>query len=90
LESASFQNYSLRYQSGAEQQDAGMKVAEISREHGISVTTFYKWRSKYSGMDASMRKRAKELEAENARLKKMYAESKMETTVIKMTMAKKW
>ena len=72
------------------QQDTGAKVADICREHGISQATFYKWRSKYGGMDASMLKRVKELEAENARLKKMYAEAKMDTAVIKEALAKKW
>ena len=57
------------------QQESGLKVAEICREHGISTGTFYKWCSKYGGMDASMLKRVKELEQENARLKRMYAES---------------
>jgi len=72
------------------QKEAGMKTAELCREHGISVATFYKWRSKYGGMDASLLKRVKELEAENARLKKMYAESQMETAVIKEALTKKW
>lgn len=72
------------------QQDTGVKVADICREHGISAATFYQWRSKYGGMDASMLKRVKELETENARLKKMYAESQMETAVIKEALTKKW
>jgi putative transposase len=72
------------------QQDTGVKVADICREHGISAATFYKWRSRYGGMDASLLKRVKELEAENARLKKMYAESQMETAVIKEALTKKW
>ena len=72
------------------QKEAGMKTAELCREHGISAATFYKWRSKYGGMDASLLKRVKELEAENARLKKMYAESQMETAVIKEALTKKW
>lgn len=72
------------------QQDGGLKVADICREHGISSATFYKWRSKYGGMDASMLKRIKELEAENARIKKMYAESQMEISVIKEALTKKW
>lgn len=72
------------------QQESGLKVAAICREHGISSATFYKWRSKYGGMDASMLKRVKELEQENARLKKMYAESQMETHAMKEALAKKW
>lgn len=72
------------------QKEAGVKIAEICREHGISAATFYKWRSRYGGMDASLFKRVKELEAENARLKRMYAESQMETAVIKEALTKKW
>ena len=72
------------------QQDAGVKVAEICREHGISQATFYKWRSKYGGMDASMLKRVKELEQENARLKKMYADVQLEAHAMKEALAKKW
>lgn len=72
------------------QQDAGLKVADICREHGISQATFYKWRSKYGGMDASMLKRVKELEQENARLKKMYAEVQLDAEVLKEALAKKW
>lgn len=56
------------------QQDTGMKVADICREHGISDASFYNWKAKYGGMDASQLKRLKELEEENSRLKKMYAE----------------
>lgn len=56
------------------QQEAGSKVSDICREHGISDATFYNWKAKYSGMDASQLRRLKELEEENARLKKMYAD----------------
>lgn len=56
------------------QNEEGAKVADLCREHGMSDATFYKWRSKYGGMDASLMKRMKELEEENRRLKKMYAE----------------
>jgi putative transposase len=52
------------------QAEDGMKVPDLCREHGISSATFYKWRSKYGGMNVSMLKRLKELEAENARLKR--------------------
>lgn len=51
-----------------------MKVADLCREHGISDATFYNWKAKYGGMDASQLKRLKELEEENARLKRMYAD----------------
>ena len=56
------------------QQDQGMKVSEICRQHGISIPTFHNWKSKYSGMDVNQLKKLKELELENSRLKKMYAE----------------
>lgn len=56
------------------QQETGMKVVDICREHGISDATFFNWKARYSGMDSSQLKRLKELEAENARLKKMYAD----------------
>jgi putative transposase len=56
------------------QQETGMKIADICREHGISDATFFNWKARYGGMDASQLKRLKELEQENTRLKKMYAE----------------
>jgi putative transposase len=57
--------------------EAGVPVPEMCRELGISSATFYKWRSKYGGMDVPMMSRMKELEAENARLRKMYVEEKL-------------
>jgi len=54
--------------------EAGSKVSDICREHGIAVGTFYTWKSRYGGMDTSQLKRLKELEEENSRLKKMYAD----------------
>lgn len=59
------------------QAEEGVPVTELCREHGMSNATFYKWRAKYGGMDASMVARLKELEAENRRLKKMYAEERL-------------
>lgn len=56
----------------------------------MSAATFYKWRAKFGGMDASLMARLKELEAENARLKKMYAEERLKAEVIQEAMAKKW
>jgi putative transposase len=70
--------------------EAGLAVPEICRELGISSATFYKWRSKYGGMDTSMMARMKELEQENARLKKMYAEERLKAEILKEAMAKKW
>lgn len=54
--------------------DAGVKSAELCRKHGVSAATLYNWKGRYGGMDASQLRRLKELEGENARLKKMYAE----------------
>lgn len=63
------------------QNETGTKVADLCREHGMSQATFYKWRSKFGGMDASLMKRLKELEAENKRLKKMYAEERLKAEI---------
>ena len=70
--------------------DAGLAVPEICRELGISTATFYKWRAKYGGMDTSMIARMKDLEAENARLKKMYIEEKLKAEIVTEALAKKW
>lgn len=70
------------------QAEAGAKVPDLCREHGMSDATFYKWRAKFGGMDVSMMNRMKELEAENARLKKMYADVQLQNDVIKEAMAK--
>jgi putative transposase len=72
------------------QAEAGTSVPDLCREHGMSDATFYKWRAKYGGMDTSLMKRMKELEDENRRLKKMYAETKLEAEIVKEAMAKKW
>lgn len=72
------------------QAEAGTPVPELCREHGISSATFYKWRAKYGGMDASLMSRMKELEEENRRLKKMYAEERLKSEIIQEAMAKKW
>ena len=72
------------------QAEVGTPVPELCREHGISSATFYKWRSKFGGMDASLMARMKELEDENRRLKKMYAEEKLKAEIIAEAMQKKW
>lgn len=72
------------------QAEEGVPVPELCREHGMSSATFYKWRAKYGGMDASMMARLKELEAENNRLKKMYAEERLKAEILKDAMSKKW
>lgn len=63
------------------QNEAGATVPDLCREHGISSATFYKWRSKFGGMDVSLMKRLKELEDENRRLKKMYAEERIKAEI---------
>ena len=72
------------------QAEAGTPVPELCRTHAISSATFYKWRSKFGGMDASMMSRLKELEEENRRLKKMYAEAQMSADILKEALQKKW
>jgi|TARA_B100002019_G_scaffold223187_1_gene196072 putative transposase len=72
------------------QAEAGTPVPELCREHGMSSATFYKWRSKYGGMDASLMARMKELEDENRRLKKMYAEERLKTEIVQEALTKKW
>jgi len=63
------------------QNEDGTAVADLCREHGISSATFYKWRAKFGGMDAALMKRLKELETENRRLKKMYAEERLKAEI---------
>lgn len=72
------------------QAEGGSPVPELCREHGISNATFYKWRSKFGGMDASLMTRMKELEDENSRLKKMYAEERLKAEIVAEALAKKW
>ena len=72
------------------QAEAGTPAPELCREHGMSRATFYKWRAKYGGMDASLMSRMKELEAENRRLKKMYAEERLKAEISKEALEKKW
>ena len=72
------------------QAEAGTPVPELCREHGISSATFYKWRSKFGGMEVFMVGRMKELEEENRRLKKMYAEAQLSADLLKEALSKKW
>jgi len=72
------------------QAEGGTPVAQLCREHGMSNASFYKWRSKYGGMDASMVSQMKALEAENKRLKKMYAAVQLQNDIIKEALEKKW
>jgi len=72
------------------QAETGNSVPELCREHGISSATLYKWRSKFGGMDVSLMARMKELEEENRRLKKMYAEERLKAEIVAEALAKKW
>jgi len=72
------------------QAESGVPVSELCREHGMSSATFYNWRAKYGGMDVSMMKRLKELEEENRRLKKMYAEERLKAEIVQEALEKKW
>jgi putative transposase len=71
------------------QAEAGTPVPQLCREHDISSATFYKWRSKFGGMDASLMSQLKELQDENRRLKKMYADAQLSAEPLKEAMAKK-
>ena len=70
--------------------DRGVPVKELCRKHNFSEASYYLWRSKFGGMDVSDAKRLKALEAENARLKKLLAESVLENEVVKEALRKKW
>jgi putative transposase len=72
------------------QAEAGTPVPALCREHGMSGAAFYKWRAKYGGMDASLMARLRELEDENRRLKKMYAEERLKAEVVQEALAKTW
>ena len=72
------------------QAEAGTPVTELCREHGMSDATFYKWRARFGGMDVSMMARMKELEEENRRLKKMYAEERLKAEVLNEAITKMW
>jgi len=72
-----------------QQQEAGMKVSEICREHGISDQTFYNWKAKYGGMTVSEVRRMKALEAENQQLKKLVAEQALSIQALKEVLGKK-
>lgn len=72
------------------QAEAGMAVKELCRKHGFSEASFYVWRSKFGGMDVSDAKKLRALEAENAKLKKLLAETILEKDVIQEALRKKW
>jgi putative transposase len=70
--------------------EAGTAVAELLRKHGISQATYYKWKSRYGGLEASQLSRLRELEAENAKLKRMYADIALENVAMKDVISRKW
>ena len=72
------------------EQEAGTKTADVCRKHGVSSATFYKWKAKYGGLDVSDAKRLRSLEDENAKLKKLLAESMLDNAMLKDIATKKW
>ena len=72
------------------EQEAGMKVSDLCRRHGISEPTFYAWKSKSGGMSVPDARRLKQLEEENARLKKLLAEAMLDNAVLKDITSRKW
>ena len=70
------------------QAEAGSPIPEVCREHGMSTATFYKWRAKFGGMNASLMARMKKLEEENRRLKKMYADERIKAEIVAEALAK--
>ena len=72
------------------EQEAGRPTADVCRRHGISSTTFYKWKAKFGGMDVSDVKRLKALEDENAKLKKLLAEAMLDNAILKDVNSRKW
>jgi putative transposase len=72
------------------EQEAGRPTAEVCRKHGVSGATFYKWKSKFGGMDVSDAKRPKSLEDENAKLKKLLAETMLDNAILKDINSRKW
>ena len=72
------------------EQEAGSPVKEVTRRHGISEQSFYRWKSKYGGMEASDARRLRELEAENAKLKRLLAEAHLDNAALKDVLGRKW
>ncbi len=73
-----------------QEQEAGGKVSDLCRRHGISEATFYNWKSKYGGMTVSEAKRLRALEEENRRLKKLVADLTLDKDILQETLSKKW
>ena len=72
------------------EQEAGTKTADVCRKHGISSATFYAWKAKYGGLQVSDARRLKALEAENAKLKRLYAEAMLDNAGLKDLLSSKW
>ena len=72
------------------QVEAGQKVKDVIREHGIAEQTYYRWKSKYGGMEVSEARRLKELEIENRRLKKLVADLSLDKVILKDALGRKW
>jgi len=72
------------------EQESGMKTADVCRRHGVSEATFYKWKSKYGGLQVSEAKRLKALESENSQLKKLLAETMLDNAILRDVNSKKW
>jgi putative transposase len=70
--------------------EAGVRVPDLARQHGVCENTIYRWKSKYGGMEVSDAKRLRELEAENARLKKLLADTMLDNAALKEIASKKW
>ena len=70
--------------------EAGAKTADLARKHGVSEATLYNWKAKYGGLDASETKRLKQLEDENAKLKKLLAEAMLDASALRELLSKKW
>ena len=70
--------------------EAGAKTVDLARKHGVSEATLYNWKAKYGGMDVSEAKRLKQLEDENAKLKKLLAEQMLDAAALRELLAKKW
>ena len=72
------------------EQEAGVSTAEVCRKHGVSSATFYKWKSKFGGLEVSAAKRLRALEEENGRLKRMLADAMLDNAALKDLLGKKW
>jgi len=70
--------------------EAGAKITDVCRKHGVSDATFYKWKAKYGGMEVSDARRLKVLEEENAKLKKLLAEAMLDNAILRDVAARKW